>query len=323
MKQTPFEANHRPAWVAFERFLDRSGAKAGALHGFAPAEMPARYRRLCQNLALAVDRQYSPELVDALNRLVLRGYHLLYANRGRQSQRVIEFFLSGFPSLVRSEWRLVSIAALLFFGPLLLLIAVLQTYPEFVHYLLGPREIADFHEMYQPSSRSLGMREADSNVLMFGYYIWNNVRIGFQTLAGGILAGIGTVWFLVSNGVVIGAAAGYVTQVGHGQQFWSFVSGHSALELTAIVLSGAAGMRLGLAVISPGRLSRKRALVLAAKPAVMMMYGAAAMFTAAAFVEAFWSPLTLPFGVKIAAGLAAWAAVFAWLALAGRIRAAV
>ena len=322
MKQTPFESSHRPAWAAFERFLDRSGEKAGESQGFAPAEMPARYRRLCQNLALAADRHYSPELVDLLNRLALRGHHLLYANRGRQSQRVVEFFLSGFPSLVRAEWRLVGAAALLFFGPLLLLIVVLQISPEFVHYLLGPREIADFQEMYQPASPRLGMREADSNVLMFGYYIWNNVRIGFQTFAGGILAGIGSVWFLVSNGVVIGAVAGHVTQAGHGPQFWSFVSGHSAFELMAIVLSGAAGMRLGLAVISPGRLTRKQALVLAAKPAVMMMYGAAAMFTAAAFVEAFWSPLTLPFGIKIAAGLVAWAAVAGWFALAGRRRAA-
>jgi uncharacterized membrane protein SpoIIM required for sporulation len=214
-------------------------------------------------------------------------------------------------------------AALLFFGPLAGLIAVLQAYPEFVHYLLDPRQIAGFHEMYDPDNRRLGMREADTSLAMFGYYIWNNVRIGFQTFAGGLLAGLGTLWYLAANGVILGAVAGYLTQVGFGETFWSFVSGHAALELTAIVISGAAGFRLGLAVIAPGNRSRQAALVAAARPAVRLMYGAALMFTAAAFVEAFWSPLTgVPYAVKIGAGLAGWALLLAYLALSGRAGAA-
>jgi uncharacterized membrane protein SpoIIM required for sporulation len=285
--------------------------------------MPRRYRRLCHHLALAADRQYSPELIDRLNLLALRGHHALYANRRRQPQRVADFLLVAFPSLVRAEWRVVTVAALLFFGPLAGLIAVLQLVPEFVHYLLDPRQIAGFHEMYDPENRRLGMREADTNLAMFGYYIWNNVRIGFQTFAGGLLAGLGTLWYLAANGVILGAVAGYLTQVGFGETFWSFVSGHAALELTAIVISGAAGFRLGMAVIAPGNRSRKAALVAAARPAVRLMYGAALMFTAAAFVEAFWSPLTgVPYAVKIWAGLAGWALLLAYLALSGRTGAA-
>jgi uncharacterized membrane protein SpoIIM required for sporulation len=158
---------------------------------------------------------------------------------------------------------------------------------------------------------------------MFGFYIWNNVRIGFQTFAGGMLAGVGSAWFLGANGVIIGAVAGYLTQAGFGETFWSFVAGHSALELTAIVLSGAAGFRLGLAVIAPGNQSRKAALVAAARPAVRMMYGAALMFLGAAFVEAFWSPLSeVPVHVKIGAGIAAWIVLLAYLLLGGRARAA-
>ena len=318
MKQAPFEATHGEEWRAFERFLD-----APAPPSFAPEEMPQRYRRLCHHLALAADRQYSPELVDRLNLLALRGHHALYANRRRQSQRVLDFLLVAFPSLVRTEWRVVTAAALLFFGPLGGLIAALQLYPEFVHYLLNPAQIAGFHDMYDPANRRLGMREADTHLAMFGYYIWNNVRIGFQTFAGGLLAGLGTIWYLAANGVILGAVAGYLTQIGFGETFWSFVSGHAALELTAIVISGAAGLRLGLAVIAPGNRSRKAALVAAARPAVRLMYGAALMFAAAAFVEAFWSPLTtVPYAVKIWAGLAGWGMLLAYLALSGRAGAA-
>lgn len=320
MKQAPFEAAHGEEWRAFERFLD---APAGAPPSFAPEEMPQRYRRLCHHLALAADRQYSPELVDRLNLIALRGHHALYANRRRQSQRVLDFLLVAFPSLVRTEWRVVTAAALLFFGPLGGLIAALQLYPEFVHYLLNPAQIAGFHDMYDPANRRLGMREADTHLAMFGYYIWNNVRIGFQTFAGGLLAGLGTIWYLAANGVILGAVAGYLTQIGFGETFWSFVSGHAALELTAIVISGAAGLRLGLAVIAPGNRSRKAALVAAARPAVRLMYGAALMFAAAAFVEAFWSPLTtVPYAVKIWAGLAGWGMLLAYLALSGRAGAA-
>jgi uncharacterized membrane protein SpoIIM required for sporulation len=319
MRQLQFEETHAKEWEEFEKYLEQPKKPP-----FDAAEMPLRYRRICQHLALAADRHYSPALVDRLNRLALRGHHALYRNRRRQSQRLFEFALGGFPRLVRQEWRLVAAATLLFFGPLLGLIAVLQVFPEFVHYLLAPEQIAGFHRMYDPANPRLGApREADSNLMMFGFYIWNNVRIGFQTFAGGLLAGVGSIWFLGANGVIIGAVAGYLTQVGFSQTFWSFVSGHSSLELTAIVLAGAAGLKLGMAVISPGNLSRRAALVEAARPAVRIMYGAALMFIAAAFVEAFWSPLTMiPFGVKIGAGIAGWVVILAYLSLGGRALAA-
>jgi len=316
MKQAPFEASHAAEWEAFEAFLENKKS-------FDPAEMPTRFRRVCQSLALAAERHYSTDLVDRLNRLALRGHHALYANRRRESQQILDFMIAGFPRLVREEWRLVLAATLLFFGPLLAMIAVLQAFPDFVHYLLDPRQIASFHEMYDPANRRVGMREADTSMMMFGYYIWNNVRIGFQTFAGGLLAGVGTAWFLGANGIIIGAVAGYLTQVGYSETFWSFVAGHSSLELLAIVLAGAAGLRLGLAVISPGNMSRRSALVAAAKPAVRMMYGAALMFGAAAFVEAFWSPLTeVPFNTKIIVGLSGWALLLFYFAFAGRSRAA-
>jgi uncharacterized membrane protein SpoIIM required for sporulation len=317
LRQAGFELAHGAEWQAFEKFLD--GTQPAP---FEAAEMPARYRRLCQSLALAADRQYSPELIDRLNRLALRGHHLLYRNRRRESQQVLEFLLGGFAALVRKEWRLVVASGVLFFGPLVGLIALLQSFPEFVHYLLTPEQIASFHSMYDPANRRLGMREADTSLMMFGFYIWNNVRIGFQTFAGGLAAGVGTLWFLAANGVIIGAVAGYLTQVGYSETFWSFVAGHSSAELLAIVLAGSAGLRLGLAVIAPGNLTRKAALVAAARPAVRLMYGAALMFFLAAFVEAFWSPITqVPFHFKITAGIAGWLVFLLYFLLAGRARA--
>jgi uncharacterized membrane protein SpoIIM required for sporulation len=331
MKQTAFEAQHAEDWARFERWLERRQQGRHFAKNAAPEanplpdiEVPQTYRRLCQHLALARDREYSPELVDRLNALVLRGHHLLYGARARRGTvRSIAFLLGGFPRLVRGEAALVAAAALLFFGPLAVFIAAMQWYPDFIYYVADPRTVAGYQEMYNPASTRIGRREADDNVAMFGFYIWNNVKIGIQTFATGLAFGVGSVFYLVANGVMIGAVAGYLTQAGFGVPFWSFVSGHSAMELTAIAISGAAGLRLGGAVIAPGLRSRKAALVIAAQPAVRLMYGAAVMFTVAAFIEAFWSPLnTIPPPLKYAVGAAMWALVIGWLAFGGRMRAA-
>jgi uncharacterized membrane protein SpoIIM required for sporulation len=200
-----------------------------------------------------------------------------------------------------------------------LLFCAVHAYPDFIYYLLDPSQVAHMEDMYNPANKRLGLRDSDDNVLMFAFYIWNNVKIGFQTFASGLAFGVGTLFFLFSNAGLIGATAGHLTAAGYGTPFWSFVSGHSALELTAIVLSGAAGLRLGSALIAPGLISRKAALVAAAKVAVRIMYGAAAMFIVAAFVEAFWSPLrTYTPAVKYAVGIVLWAMVLAYLAFAGR-----
>ncbi|HSD52832.1 MAG TPA: stage II sporulation protein M [Burkholderiales bacterium] len=329
MRQAIFEARHRPDWLRFEAWLDRHEKlrkrelARPAADALPDAEVPQAYRHLCQHLALARDRQYSPDLVDRLNRLALRGHHLLYGARGRRGAHALAFVLGGFPALVREERAAVIAAACLFFAPLLLLVVALQSFPDFIYYLVPPEALAKFQEMYNPSNRRHGMRDADDNVAMFGFYIWNNVKIGFQTFAGGMAFGLGSIYYLVSNGVLIGAIAGYVTQVGYGTPFWSFVSGHSAMELVAIVISGAAGLRLGGALVAPGQQSRKAALVAAAKPAVRLMYGAAGMFLIAAFVEAFWSPLTaFPPVTKYVVGAILWGFVVGYFLFAGRGRAA-
>lgn len=326
MKQALFEERHAHLWDAFAAWLDarerlRRG-KPAARDPLVDEDVPMVYRRLCQHLALARDRQYSPDLVDRLNQLALRGHHLLYGARGHRAAHALEFLLGGFPRLVRAELPLVSAAALIFLGPLAALFLAAQVYPDLIYYLVGPREVAQMEQMYDPANARLGMRDADDNVAMFAFYIWNNVKIGFQTFAGGLAFGLGTLYFLLANGVLIGATAGYLTWLGYGVPFWSFVSGHSAMELTAIVVSGAAGLRLGAAVIAPGMRSRKAALAAAARTAVALMYGAALMFTLAAFIEGFWSPLKdFAPPVKYAAGIALWVLLLAYLSFAGRGRA--
>mgnify|MGYP003352243525 CR=1 FL=1 len=213
MNQELFEARHGASWQEFEDWLDAARG-AQARPGIAAGEFPRRYRILCQHLALARDRAYSAALVERLNGLVLRGHHLLYGASGDRRNAFLRYFYQGLPRTVRAERRLVWIAAGLFFGPLLLLGLLVQAWPATVHLFLEPGQIADIESMYGPGVKQLGAREADADFGMFGFYIWNNVKIGFQTFATGVTFGVGTVLFLLFNGVQIGTVAGHLVQAG-------------------------------------------------------------------------------------------------------------
>jgi uncharacterized membrane protein SpoIIM required for sporulation len=190
-------------------------------------------------------------------------------------------------------------------------------------HVLGADQLEQFRAMYSDGDGSIGrMRDADTDWGMFGFYIMNNIQIAFQCFAGGIFAGLGTIFYLVYNGVFSGAAAGYVAHAGFAHNFFAFVVTHSAFELTAICLSGAAGLRMGHAVLSPGRRLRRDALRHAAGEAVTVMYAVFLMLVVAAFLEAFWSSArwVAPW-VKYLAGACTWSFVLAWLLWQGRPRA--
>lgn len=280
MKQRTFERNHQQQWEALEGWLDKRRLPKG--------QFPQLYRQVCQHLALARDRHYTPYLIERLNRLVLRGHQHLYQTPSRLTTKIIHFISIDFPQQVRQEWRLVGLSSLLFFGPLLIMFLSVQINPELVFSLMDAGQVLEMETMYDPEAEYIN-REAESDFLMFGFYIRNNISIGFQTFASGIFFGFGTIFFLLFNGLYIGSVAGHLTHIGYTVPFYSFVAGHSALELIAIVLAGAAGLKLGLALIAPGRLTRLHALRNAANHSISLVYGVIVMLLLAAFVEAFWS----------------------------------
>lgn len=319
MNQQEFTRRFEKDWLGLETQLDElDQVKRGASPG--SADFPRLYRQVCQHLALARHRDYGAHLIDSLNGLVLRGHQHLYEARAGMGLRIVRFFAADFPALIRRESRLFWISTLLFFGSGLTMAAVVQAFPEMAYTVLDPRQAAMMEEMYRPDASVLGReRPADSDFLMFGFYIYNNVGIAFQTFASGLLAGVGTLFFLLFNGVLIGTVAGHLTNAGFGATFYPFVIGHGAFELTAIVLAGQAGLKLGFALLAPGRLSRAEAVKQAGRVCVRIVYGIAAMLVIAAFVEAFWSSSTLvPAAVKFGVGAGLWALVAFYFIAVGR-----
>jgi uncharacterized membrane protein SpoIIM required for sporulation len=259
-------------------------------------------------------------LTQYLNHLVMRGHQRMYAARRAGFGQLVRFAFATYPSLVRQEWRLLLVCTLLFYGPLLGMWAAVSVYPEAVYTVMSPSDVGHMEEMYEPSAERIGRdRGSGDDFMMFGFYISNNIGIGFRTFAGGMLFGLGTVFFLLFNGLFIGAVAGHLTGIGYSETFLSFVVGHSALELTAIVVSGMAGLKLGQALLLPGQRTRVRALREEGVVAIKLVYGAALMLVGAAFVEAFWSSMTfVDPTIKYSVGALMWTLVILYLALVGR-----
>ena len=320
MSQDAFERRHGADWTRLEGILDeleRPGEGAERTDAF-----PELYRAVCAELALARHRGYTAALVDRLNALALRGYRQLYPGATRTGLSLREFVIAGFPRAVRAEARLLWISAALSLGVGLASAWLVSRWPDLAYSFLGPDAVHNVEAMYDPASRHfLRPRESDSDVLMFGFYIRNNIGISFRIFAGGMLAGLGSVFFLVYNGMTLGAVAAHLTRVGFGGTFWPFVIGHGAFEITAIVLSGQAGLMMGRALLWPGRRSRGRALGETARATLPLVYGFAGMLLIAAALEAFWSSSSLlPSDLKLSVGAALWVAVIAYFALAGRSR---
>ena len=317
MSPGSFEERRAAEWVELDRLItsvERGKPEQGV------DELPRRFREACADLALARHRMSSTHLIDRLNSLVIRGYKLLYRSRRRGWEAAVQFAVAGFPRAVRAEWRLFWLCSAIFWLPFFAMMASAWWDIDWIRAVLGPQGMTGIEQMYGGEEEQISaFREMyGSNFMMFSHYIQNNVGIDFQIFAGGILACLGTIFFLAFNGIYIGAVAGYVHYACNPQSFWTFVAGHSSYELLGMVVAGMAGMRLGLGILKPGRLPRGRAIAEAGKRALPLIYGAASMTALAAVVEGFWSAQRLPAELKYTVGIAGWALHLAYFLLMGR-----
>ena len=326
MRQEHFIVRHEAEWLAFEQWLDARAARPRraradrSWRGLADEDVPAAYRRVCQQLGLARRRGYSPQLVARLQELMQRGHAVMYRPPLPRWQRMFEFFLADMPRLVRAEAGVMWASLALFAIPLVVAFVGVQVKPELIHTVMGAQQVAEMEAMYDPEAARLG-RAAESDLMMFGHYIFNNISIGLRTFASGLLAGVGPVLTLAFNGVIIGGVAGHLQAAGHGEPVWRFVAGHAAFELSAIVIAGGAGLRLSLDLIAPGRRRRVDALVEGGRRGARLCLGVFVMLVAAAFIEAFWSSIGwIPAWGKYSVGGALWVLVIAWLWFGGRDR---
>jgi len=331
MNKQSFLRDRRPAWERFESLLTR--AEAPSKPKLAPdevSEFSELFRALCYDLAQVRSRDWGSAIERYLNDLVVRGHGAFYGGKPMKRGRVTVFFTHVFPRLLRQNQAFFWVAAALFFVPMAASWAIIASDPSLAHRVLPGSVLYTMERMYEGNAtESAADADADSDsdsgsgfgrqdAAMAGFYIKHNTSIAFQCFALGFFLGIGTIYVLLSNGIQIGTVAGYVIAQGHGERFLGFVVSHSSFELTAIVVSGAAGLVLGHAILAPGNLSRMDSLRERGRVAVQLALGAAGMLFVAAMIEGFWSAQPLPLMVKYVVASIFWLAVIAYLGFAGR-----
>ncbi|MFO7304240.1 MAG: stage II sporulation protein M [Gammaproteobacteria bacterium] len=320
MTPLQFEARYQADWEELQRLLHRLQRHERVPEPVSAERLASLYRRACEQLALARARAYPTHIIERLNQLTSDAHQVIYQQRELGLGRLRRLIGRDFPCVVRAHSAYVWLATAVFAVPMVTLGLLVYLNPDLILSIVDPRTAAAFEAMYSDTAKSIGrLDNAERDWAMFGFYIRHNIGIGFQCFASGLFAGVGTLFFLAFNGAYIGGIAGYLTERGLSSTFYSFVVTHGAFELTAIVLTGAAGLRLGHALVAPGPRTRREALILAAREAIVIVYGAVGLFLIAAAIEAFWSSARwIPLPLKYGVAACCWIGVLGYLWRQGR-----
>lgn len=318
MNKATFLRERRSDWERFEELLRRAESVGRPrLETREVTELSELYRALCYDLTQVRSRDWGSSLELYLNDLVVRGHGAFYSGRPRAKGQALGFLAAGFPRLLRENQAFFWTAFALFAIPMVVAWIAVAAEPSRAQRVLPGTALHMMEQMYSEDIEPEDRQDA----AMAGFYVNHNTSIAFQCFALGFFLGIGTIYVLLSNGIQLGTVAGYVIAQGHGERFLSFVVSHSSFELTAIVVSGTAGLILGHSIVAPGALSRGEALRTRGRVAVQIALGAAAMLFVAALIEGFWSAQPLPPMVKYVAATLLWIVVAGYLAFAGRAEA--
>lgn len=312
-----FRRTREPDWLALAGLLERARGGRPRLSPDEVAALGRLYRAATSDLALA-QRDFPGHAVTAyLNQLVGRAHAVLYRGDPLARRRLWRFIAAGFPQAYRQAWPFILAAALLLLLPALASGLSTALFPDTARWLLPPG--------VQEVARSLEKGElwidipVQERPYASSFIMQNNIRVSFLAFSGGVLAGLPTLWVMFYNGLIVGGLTGLTARYGLGFDLWTFAIGHGVIELSVITMAGGSGLMMGWAVIQPGLLSRRDALVLAARRAVRLIVGCVPLLVAAGLIEGFISPAeNIPVLAKWAIGLGSGVLLYLYLLLAGR-----
>jgi uncharacterized membrane protein SpoIIM required for sporulation len=306
--------NRRPDWERLTLLLRR--ARGGQLAGLSEVELTELgelYRATTSDLAIAQRDFPSHDLATYLNQLVARAHPVIYRGDPVAWRRLKDFYLCGFPRLYRELSPFIGFAALLFFGTGVLFYFVTLANPDAAGYVLSPQLVG------YVKTGHLWFKDNDfGGETLAALIMTNNIRVAFLAFAGGMLLSLMTLYVLIFNGLVLGGVMSLMQVYGHAAPLWEFVVGHGVLELSEITMAGGSGLMLGYVMLQPGLLSRRNALVVAARKAVVLMLGSIPLLIIAGTIEGLISPSNAPAELKYAIGISSGVLLYGYLFLAGR-----
>ncbi|MGH9212301.1 MAG: stage II sporulation protein M [Acidimicrobiales bacterium] len=308
-----FIARNTPAWQRLAELTSQARHGLARLEPTQIDELVALYQRASSHLSHARTAYRDPGLTMRLTTLVSQASGVIYRGRSRPGRAVRDFFAWRFPAAVYQSGRFVAASAALLLVPAFTIGIWLANSDEALE-LSAPDAVReayleeDFEAYYSSDSATNFATEVTIN----------NIQVAIQAFAGGILLCIPTAAVLVFNGANIGVAGGQFAAVGEEAKFFGLILPHGLLELTAIVIAGAAGLRMGWAIIAPGDRGRGEALGAEARRSVIIVLGLVVAFVVAGFIEGFITGRGAPTALRIAIGVVAELTFLSWIVIQGR-----
>jgi uncharacterized membrane protein SpoIIM required for sporulation len=266
-----------------------------------PDEMAKQFTELVNDLGYAKTFYKGSKVTAYLNGLASTTYLDIYKNKKEDRSRIIRFFKTELPLTVRANHRLLAFSFLLFLVFALMAAFSAAHDQSFVRGILGDGYI-EMTEDNIAKGNPFGVYKNGNQLTMFAEIALNNIRVAFMMFVSGFFAGIGTIYMLFTNGVMLGAFQYYFFAKGLGFSSVLVIWIHGTLEISAIIIAGAAGLMVGRSLLFPGAFSRLDAVKKGAKDGLKIMIGLVPVFLAAAFLEGFitrYSTMPVPLSLFI------------------------
>jgi uncharacterized membrane protein SpoIIM required for sporulation len=308
-----FVEDRRARWARLGNLIQDANGRVERLPPGDVLELGRLYRSASSDLAVARRDFALDAATERLNDLVAAAHALVYSEAPTSGRRLRRFFLQELPSSVRANSRFTAVSFAAFAIPLLVTFAIGLLLPEIAATALPPETRQHLAERRLWTDIPEGYRP-----LMGPLIIVNNVRVAITAFAGGLTAGAFTLYVLIGNGAFLGTVLAVVHGYGLSGGLLAFTAAHGPLEISCIVLSGGAGLRLAWALLRPGDRSRRDALRLAGAQAIRVMLLIIPALGVAGIIEAFLSPSDAPLTLKIVVGVVAALGLWGYIAFVGR-----
>jgi uncharacterized membrane protein SpoIIM required for sporulation len=275
MREALFLKQNKDRWAAYETTPTSD-----------PDELADRFIRLTDDLAYARTFYPGSKTVSYLNGLAGSIHLAIYKNRKEKQNRIITFWTYELP-MVMAKYHRQLLYAFLFFAVFVAIGALSAHYDEnFVRLILGDGYVNMTNENIEKGDPFGVYKQQDPIVMFLGIAI-NNIYVSFRVFVLGLLWGVGTIYGLFYNGVMLGSFEYYFFSKGLGGTSILVVFIHGTLEISAIIIAGMAGLVLGNSILFPRTYTRIQSMIAGAKDGIKIIIGLMPVFLAAAFLEGF------------------------------------
>lgn len=301
MISTYWLEKRRPYWDELEKLLAQCGSSGiQALSRRELRSLSLLYRQIAADLSILRQDPSGQTYARHLNQVLARAHNIIYIGKRSNTLGVLQFFTQTYPAVFQRNFSYVLAAFAIFLAGGIAGLLITLYNPAFQLQVLGPAMISTIEHRQMWTHSVVAIKPVASSAIMT-----NNLSVTFLTFAMGITAGLGTLYMLFFNGLLMGVVgtACWLNQM--SLQLWSFVAPHGVLELPSIFIAGGAGLRIAHGLLFPGFLSRKDSLQAAGAEAVQLLIGTIPMLVVAGILEAFFSPTSEPVLLKfsVATGL--------------------